>query len=130
MERQTRQLLSLLGDDLTDSIVGELGSGEVLEIDLRRRVPGSRQTVGRRLNELERWGIVAGTRRATQRTGPPTTGWRITDDWVREFASIVESKVLDLIERQADRQREAMKEQARARTHLVSGESAAESSSR
>lgn len=124
MERQTRQLLCLLGDDLTDSILTELGSGEVLETDLRERVSGSRQTIGRRLGELEGWGIVAGSRRATHRTGPPTTGWRIIDDWVQGFGNIAESRVLDLIERRADRQREAVRERVRSGTRPAGGRAA------
>ena len=53
MERQTRQLLEVLADELTDSLLGELSGGEVLETELQRRCSSSRQTISRRLAELE-----------------------------------------------------------------------------
>jgi DNA-binding HxlR family transcriptional regulator len=75
MEDQTRQLLRLLADDFTDWLIAELRVGGVLITDLQAKAPESRQTLVRRLKELQAWGITVSERRATPgRVGRPPHG--------------------------------------------------------
>src|SRR6266511_3196213 len=102
MEHQTRQLLRILADDLTDDLLEELSSGEVLETDLRRRMPRSRQTIGRRLEELEAWGIVASQERTTPGPGRPTRGWELSGAAVRRFGNTADAFALALMDARAE----------------------------
>jgi predicted ArsR family transcriptional regulator len=108
MERQTRQLLETLSDDLTNRILEELTEGEALETELQRRIPSSRQTIGRRLAELELWGVIAGDDRHTPGRGRPTRAWRLTSPEVAAFLLEADELLLRLLERRAQRHREAL----------------------
>jgi predicted ArsR family transcriptional regulator len=108
MERQTRQLLEVLADDLTDELLVELSRGQKLETELQRRCPSSRQTIGRRLNELELWGVVAGEDRRTPGRGRPTRAWRLAGPGVASFLREADELLLRLLEARAQRHREAI----------------------
>jgi predicted ArsR family transcriptional regulator len=108
MERQTRQLLGILADDLTDRLVEALAPGEMLETDLQHQLPSSRQTISRRLEELELWGVVSGEDRPTPGRGRPTRAWRLTGTAVLAFRRDAEELLLRLLEERAARHREAI----------------------
>jgi predicted ArsR family transcriptional regulator len=108
MEHQTRQLLRILADDLVDDIVAELSGGELLETDLQRRIAGSRQTIGRRLGELESWGIAVGEDRQTPGRGRPTRAWRLATPAVSAFLDDADEFLLRLLENRVNRHREAI----------------------
>jgi predicted ArsR family transcriptional regulator len=108
MEAQTRQLLRLLADDLTDALLTELAEGERLETELQRRTPSSRQTLTRRLEELETWGIIVSRTRSTPGRGRPTREWRLADIEVAHFGGAADRFLLNLMEQRADRHREAI----------------------
>jgi|SRR5882724_10840613 len=110
MERQTRHLLRLLADDLTDTLLRELSdNGEALETELQKRVPGSRQTIARRLVELESLGVAAGEDHQTPGRGRPTRSWRLASPEVAEFRRQSDELLLRLLEAQARRHREAIR---------------------
>jgi predicted ArsR family transcriptional regulator len=119
MEDQTRQLLRLLADDLTDRLIEELHIGPVVITDLQDRMPESRQTLVRRLEDLQGWGIAVRYRHPTPGRGRPTGEWRLADDWVQQFENAVDAMVLDLMDRRADRQREGMRRRTRRTTKAV-----------
>ncbi len=119
MERQTRQLLHLLADDLTEGLVACLAKGEVLETDLRREMPESRQTIGRRLAELETWGIAASEERLTPGRGRPTRAWWLADDAITRFGDAADAFLLDLLERRAAGHRAAIARRSGARLRLA-----------
>jgi predicted ArsR family transcriptional regulator len=108
MERQTRQLLEVLADELTDRLLGELSSGEVLETELQRRLSSSRQTIGRRLAELELWGVLLGEDRQTPGRGRPTRAWRLASPEVAAFLREADGLLLRLLEEKARRHRSAL----------------------
>jgi predicted ArsR family transcriptional regulator len=109
MEDQTRQLLRLLADELTDRLVSELANGPVLETALQRDIPGSRQTIGRRLKDLEAWGIVLSDERSTPGKGRPTRIWWLADDGILRFVISADEFLLGLMERRANRLRQAIR---------------------
>jgi DNA-binding HxlR family transcriptional regulator len=109
MERQTRQLLEFLADDLTDDLIARLSRGETLETELQRLIPSSRQTIGRRLAELELWGIVVGEDRHTPGPGRPTRAWRLASAEVVAFLGAADEMLLRLLEERARRHREAIR---------------------
>jgi predicted ArsR family transcriptional regulator len=109
MERQTRQLLGTLADDLTDDLILELLQGETLETDLQQRVSSSRQTISRRLAELELWGVVIGEDRSTPGRGRPTRAWRLASAQVAAFLSAADELLLRLLEERTRRHREAIR---------------------
>ena len=108
MERQTRQLLEVLADELTDSLLGELSGGEVLETELQRRCSSSRQTISRRLAELELWGVVVAEDRQTPGRGRPTRAWRLASPAVPAFLREADVLLLSLLEEKAQRHRSAL----------------------
>lgn len=112
MERQTRQLLLILGDDLTDELIGELSRGERLETDLQQQLAGSRQTIARRLGELELWGIVVGREHRTPGRGRPTRLWRLSNTAVTRFLAQADELLLGMLEERAQRHREAIRPSA------------------
>ncbi len=114
MERQTRQLLGTLADDLTDDLILELSRGEMLETELQQRMSSSRQTIGRRLAELELWGIVVGEERQTPGRGRPTRAWRLTSAEITGFLGRADELLLRLLEERARRHREAIRPPADA----------------
>ncbi len=110
MERQTRQLLRALADDLTDALLRELAEeGGVLETELQRRVPGSRQTIARRLVELESLGVAIGEDEQTSGRGRPTRNWSLASPEVAEFRREADEFLLRLLEGQSRRHREAIR---------------------
>jgi predicted ArsR family transcriptional regulator len=110
MERQTRQLLRALADDLTDALLRELTEeGGVLETELQRRVPGSRQTIARRLVELESLGVAVGEDEQTSGRGRPTRHWSLASPEVAEFRREADEFLLRLLEGQSRRHREAIR---------------------
>ena len=110
MESQTRQLLRTLADDLTDALLGELiKRREVLETDLQDQVAGSRQSISRRLAELEALGIVVGASHRTSGRGRPTRSWRIASPEITEFRHQADEVLLRLLEGQAERHRKAIR---------------------
>jgi predicted ArsR family transcriptional regulator len=119
MEDQTRQLLRLLADDLTDRLIEELHIGPVVITDLQDRMPESRQTLVRRLEDLQGWGIAVRHRHTTPGRGRPTAAWRLADDWVQQFENAVDALVLDLMDRRADRQRKGMRRRTRQTTKAL-----------
>src|SRR4249919_2019869 len=109
MEPQTRQLLRTLADDLTDALLGELTERRgLLETDLQRRVAGSRQSIARRLADLETLGIVIGEEHRTPGRGRPTRSWRIASPEVTEFRHQADEFLLQLLEGQVERHRTAI----------------------
>lgn len=123
MERQTRQLLRLLADDLVDRLIGRLAAGAVLETDLQKDMPGSRQTIARRLDELENWGVAVSEDRPTPGRGRPTRLWSLADADVILLGTRADEFLLGLLERRADRHRAAIRpvpdESGRARLRSV-----------
>lgn len=113
MERQTRQLLRFLADDLTDCLVDRLAAAPALETELQKDMPGSRQTIARRLEELEGWGIVIGEDRPTPGRGRPTRAWSLADDQIAPFCAGADEFFLGLLERRAERHRNAIRPAAR-----------------
>ena len=109
MERQTRQLLEVLADEMTGCLLAELSNGEVLETALQRRLAGSRQTISRRLSELELWGIVVGEDRQTPGRGRPTRAWRQASADVAAFLAAADELLLVLLEKKAQRHRAALR---------------------
>jgi predicted ArsR family transcriptional regulator len=109
MERQTRQLLEVLADDLTDALIVKLSRGEALETELQRLIPSSRQTIGRRLVELELWGIVISEDRQTPGRGRPTRAWQLASAEVVAFTADADEMLLRLLEERAHRHREAIR---------------------
>jgi predicted ArsR family transcriptional regulator len=109
MERQTRQLLGVLADDLTDELLIELSKGERLETELQQRCASSRQTISRRLTELELWGVVASEDRQTPGRGRPTRAWRLASPEVASFLREADEVLLRLLEDRARRHREAIR---------------------
>lgn len=112
MERQTRQLLGVLADDLTDELLIELSRGEQLETELQQRCPRSRQTISRRLTELELWGVVAGEDRQTPGRGRPTRVWRLASPDIVPFLREADEVLMRLLEARARRHREAIRPRA------------------
>src|SRR5580704_5301417 len=108
MERQTRQLLGILADDLTDGLITALSRRETLQTELQQFMSSSRQTIGRRLEELELWGVVAGEDRRTPGRGRPTRAWRLTSVEVTAFLGEADELLLRLLEARAERHREAI----------------------
>lgn len=108
MERQTRQLLRILADDLTDDLLGRLAEGAVTETELQAQVAASRQTVARRLQELESHGIAVSEGHRTAGRGRPTRTWRLAGPEVADFRRSADEFVLRLLEGQARRHREAL----------------------
>lgn len=108
MERQTRQLLGILADELSDELLAELSHGEVLETDLQGRIPSSRQTIRRRLAELELWGVVAGEDCQTPGRGRPTRAWRLASAEAEAFLDEADEMLLRLLEERTRRHREAI----------------------
>jgi predicted ArsR family transcriptional regulator len=109
MERQTRQLLEILADDLTDDLIAELARGQMLETELQRRASASRQTISRRLAELELWGVVAGEDCQTPGRGRPTRAWRLMGAEVMAFLNEADELLLRLLEGRARRHRAAIR---------------------
>jgi predicted ArsR family transcriptional regulator len=110
MERQTRHLLRVLADDLTDALLREITkSGRALETDLQRRVPGSRQTIARRLAELESLGVAIGEDQPTPGRGRPTRSWFLASPEVAKFRREADEFLLRLLEGQALRHGEAIR---------------------
>ncbi len=108
MERQTRQLLRLLADDLADRLVSRLAMGPALETELQKNMPGSRQTIARRLEELEGWGIAVSEDRSTPGKGRPTRLWSLADGGILPFCAEADELFLGLLERRTARHREAI----------------------
>jgi predicted ArsR family transcriptional regulator len=108
MERQTRQLIRLLADDLTDWLVDRLVMGPALETDLQQGMNASRQTIARRLEELEGWGIAVSEDRQTPGKGRPTRLWSLADDQIAVFGGEADKFFLGLLERRAARHRKAI----------------------
>jgi predicted ArsR family transcriptional regulator len=108
MERQTRQLLRTIADGLTDGLLDELARGERLETDLQRALPGSRQSISRRLEELELWGLVVAEVRATPGRGRPTRVWRLASSVVLRFRQDADGLLLQLLEERAASHRRAI----------------------
>jgi predicted ArsR family transcriptional regulator len=109
MERQTRQLLAVLADDLTDELLVALSSGEMLETELQRAVSVSRQSIARRLKDLELWGAVVGENRRTPGRGRPTRAWRLASPEVAGFLATADELLLRLLESRARRHRDAIR---------------------
>lgn len=109
MERQTRQLLAILADDLTDELVTELMKGKALETELQQLVAASRQTIARRLSELELWGVVVSENCRTPGRGRPTRAWRLASTEIASFLSRADEAMLRLLEERARRHREAIR---------------------
>ncbi|HUB99423.1 MAG TPA: hypothetical protein VMS11_06330 [Solirubrobacterales bacterium] len=111
MERQTRHLLRILADDLTDVLLREItkSGGRALETDLQQRVPGSRQTIARRLAELESLGIAVGEDKQTPGRGRPTRSWSLASPEVAAFSRDADEFLLRLLEGQAHRHEEAIR---------------------
>jgi predicted ArsR family transcriptional regulator len=109
MEPQTRQLLRLLADDLTDRLVDRLAASPALETELQRSMGGSRQTIARRLEELRGWGIVASEDRQTPGKGRPTRSWSLADREAALFCAAADEFLLRLLERRAARHRQAIR---------------------
>lgn len=109
MERQTRQLLGVLSDGLTDELLTELSSREMLETELQLVVSGSRQSVGRRLRELEIWGVVVSEDRRTPGRGRPTRAWRLASTEVASFLEGADELLLRMLEDRTRRHREAIR---------------------
>ncbi len=109
MERQTRQLLGVLADELTDDLIAKLARGEMLETELQRCVPGSRQRIGRRLADLELWGVVVSEQRRTPGRGRPTRAWRLASSDVIAFLADADELLLRLLETRTLRHREAIR---------------------
>ena len=109
MERQTRQLLGILADDLTGGLIAALSAGEALETQLQRRMSASRQTISRRLAELELWGVVASEDRQTPGRGRPTRAWRLASVEVTAFLGDADELLLRLLEERTRRHREAIR---------------------
>lgn len=108
MERQTQHLLRLLADDLTDRLISRLTMGSALETELQKEMPGSRQTVARRLEELEAWGIAASEDRPTPGRGRPTRSWSLVDEQTASFCLAADEFFLGLLERRTARHRKAI----------------------
>ncbi|MGH3430645.1 MAG: hypothetical protein ACRD3Q_17555 [Terriglobales bacterium] len=109
MERQTRQLLRVLTDDLTDRLVARLAIGPALETELQKDLPGSRQTIARRLEELDGWGIAMSEDRTTPGRGRPTRSWSLADSEIASFSVAADEFLLGLLERRAARHRRAIR---------------------
>jgi predicted ArsR family transcriptional regulator len=108
MESQTRYLLRVLADDLTDRLVTQLAVSPALETDLRKDMPGSRQTIARRLEELEGWGIALSEDRSTPGKGRPTRLWSLADEEIASFGIAADEFLLGLLERRTARHRKAI----------------------
>jgi predicted ArsR family transcriptional regulator len=109
MEPQTRQLLSVLADDLTDRLVSRLAAGPALETELQAELPESRQTIGRRLEEMEMQGIAVSDTRPTSGKGRPTRSWALADPEIASFGNAADEFLLGLLERRAERHRQAIR---------------------
>lgn len=108
MEPQTRQLLSALADDLTDRLVSRLAIGSALETDLQAELPGSRQTIGRRLEEMEARDIAVSEIRPPSKRGRPTRSWSLADPEIARFGEIADEFLLGLLERRVARHRQVI----------------------
>lgn len=110
MEHQTRQLLRALADDLTQGLLEVLAEeGEAAETELQKRLPRSRQTISRRLEELELWGILSSREYPTAGRGRPTRGWRLIAPTILDFMTSADELVLELLEDRAARHRKAVR---------------------
>jgi predicted ArsR family transcriptional regulator len=108
MERQTRHLLGALADELNGELLEALAAGTALETELQQVVGASRQTVNRRLGELEALGLVLGKRRPTPGRGRPTRSWSLASSRVLAFLEETEQFQLALLEEQVKRHRAAL----------------------
>jgi predicted ArsR family transcriptional regulator len=108
MEHQTRQLLQCLADELVDRLVARLAVGPALETELQKDISGSRQAIGRRLEELEAWGIATSEEHRTSGRGRPTRRWSLADRAVVSFGASADEFLLGLLERRTARHREAI----------------------
>ncbi len=111
--------MALLADDLTAELLAQLRKSSVAETDLRRRVGASRQSISRRLADLESWSIVAGARQPTPGRGAPTTMWRLAGPWIFTFEEVADRLVLQLLEEVAAEQRAAVESTERWRPRIV-----------
>jgi predicted ArsR family transcriptional regulator len=109
MENQTRQLLEVLADDLTDELLDCLARGESLETELQQCMPCSRQTTARRLEKLELYGLVVARHRRSGGRGRPTRAWTLADSEVLRFLREADELTLRLLEGNARRHREAVR---------------------
>jgi predicted ArsR family transcriptional regulator len=108
METRTRRLIALLADDLTAELIALLRDGQTPETNLRKNLSASRQSVSRRLEDLETWGIVVGRRHVTPGRGAPTTMWRLTGSRISAFEDSADRLTLELLEDAAAEQRAAL----------------------
>lgn len=109
MEPQTRQLLGVLADDLTDRLVCRLAIGPALETSLQAELAESRQTIGRRLEEMEARGIAVSEIRQSSGRGRPTRSWSLADPEVARFGELADEFLLGLLEHRAARHRQAIR---------------------
>jgi predicted ArsR family transcriptional regulator len=109
MERQTRQLLRILADDLTDDLLARLSEKALTETEIQGKVSGSRQTISRRLLELESLGIAMSEDHRSSGRGRPTRIWRLASPEIVDFRRAADEFLLRLLEGQARRHRDAIR---------------------
>jgi len=111
--------MALLADDLTAGLIALLRDGQAMETDLRGHLTASRQSISRRLGDLETWGIVAGARHVTPGRGAPTTMWRLTGTRIHEFEESADRLTLELLEGAAAEQRAALEVGSKPKLRLL-----------
>lgn len=119
MERQTRQLLSLLAEELIDRILTELTRGPLPERKLRSRLASSRQTLNRHLERLQSWGIVECEERSQGGPGRPARIWQLAAHEVVHFSAEADAFVLQVLEGRTERHRARITSRSRGRLRAV-----------
>jgi predicted ArsR family transcriptional regulator len=119
---RTRQVLSLLGDELNAQLLEACAGGSRTEAELRELTGASHATLATRLQLLEARGLL----RRSQTRGPrgrPATAWgALAREQLARFSQTADQLVLDLLEAQVDDHEEGIRARTRRDVRLASGE--------
>lgn len=108
MHSRTRNLLALLADEDTDSILEQLRDGPLTEVELVGRLSTDKRSAGRRLKRLVELELVSAENSGATpgRSGPRPRRYRVSEpDEVFRFCDTADSFALGLAEAQTDKLR-------------------------
>ena len=120
VQPRTRQVLSLLGDDVVAQILDLCRQKARSEGEIVEHTGAARHTVVKRLVELEARGLLVRKLERTGVSGRPQNVWsQLTGRRLADFERAADSFVLDLLRAQAEDQSEGMTAQRQADVRAV-----------
>jgi DNA-binding HxlR family transcriptional regulator len=117
---RTRQVLSLLGDELNGQLLEACSDGNWSESELRDLTGASHATLTTRLQLLEARGLLHRSEARGPRGRPATTWTALGHDQLLRFGQTADQFVLDLLQAQVTDQEDGIHARARAGVRRVS----------